>query len=74
MQIESAPKLQQTFVFVTRTRASRINQGNGGLSESAWISRGEQPSPTTATDFPIDQWRPFVELIEWPLSTPSFEF
>lgn len=54
VQMESAPKLQQTFVFVTRAGASRINQSNGGLFDSARISRGEQPSVTTATDIPSD--------------------
>lgn len=32
---------RQTFVFVTGVEEPRINQSNGGLSESAWISRGK---------------------------------
>lgn len=41
VQIESFPELLQTFVFVTRATVPGINQGNGGLSESAGISRGK---------------------------------
>lgn len=37
VQIESVPKLLQTFVFVTSAVASGINQSNGGLSESAGL-------------------------------------
>lgn len=53
VQIESAPKLLQTFVFVTMAEATKINQGNGGLSESAWISRGEL-SALLPNEYPID--------------------
>lgn len=41
VQIESFPELLQIFVFVSRATVSRINQGNGGLSESVGISRGK---------------------------------
>lgn len=76
MQIESAPKLLQTFVFLTRAGVPRINQGNGGLSESAWISRAvgiRRRLANMTTDFPITQWTSFVKPIEWTKLSTEFK-
>lgn len=67
MQIESAPKLLADLCICNQSAgAPGINQGNGGLSESAWISRGKLLPARRRTFQCLRDSATLVELIALP--------